>query len=79
MPSPVPHHYEVEGPGRDYDYVLFCETHNNEAVEFAAEWLGEAFDGADVGQTVSVSMRVVKGLIDQDLFCSACPEVEGAP
>ncbi len=54
-------HYRVEGPGRDYDTTEFCEAHNNEATEFASEWLFEVFDGADIGETVNVSMRICKG------------------
>lgn len=77
MNAPVPHHYEVDGPGRDYDYALFCEEHNNEATDFAAEWLAERFDMAEVGEEVSVQMRVVEGLIDPDCYCVACEPARG--
>ena len=66
------HHYEVEGPGRDYDTALFCEEHNNEATDFAGAWLAERFDMAEVGESVSVSMRVVAGEIPCDCECSHC-------
>ena len=74
----MPNHYEVEGPCRDYDSALFCEEHNNEATDFAGAWLAEVFDNAEVGESVSVSMRVVKGLIDIEDCCVECESIRKA-
>ena len=72
-------HFEVHGPGRDYDYSVFCEEHNNEATDCAAEWLAEAFDAAEVGEDISVKMRVVRGKIDIEEECVACAAESAAP
>lgn len=66
------HYYEVNGPKRDYDVAFFCEDHNNEAVEFASEWLGEAFDSAEVDEEVSVQMKAVEGKLNSETWCMAC-------
>lgn len=68
-----PHHYVVEGPCRDYDYSTFCEDCNNDAADFASEWLAEVFDALDVGEETSVTMRVVEGaLVDEECAGDSC-------
>jgi len=61
----VTHHFIVEGPGRDYDYSTFCEECNTDAIECANEWMAECFDALDVGEDVSVTMKVVDGAAEE--------------
>lgn len=63
-------HYEVEGPFRDYNYTPFCSDCNTAAQECAAEWLAEVFDGLDIGESVSVTMKVVAGDLPNDEPCA---------
>ena len=55
-----PHHYEVHGPGRDYDYSVFCDECNNEACDFAGAWLFDVFDGLEVGETAKVEVDYLR-------------------
>ena len=59
------HHFEVHGPGRDYDYSTFCEQCHLDAIKCATEWMAERFDGLDIGEDVSVTMKVVEGAADE--------------
>ena len=62
-------HFIVEGPRRDYDYSQFCGDCNDAATDCAAEWLAEVFDELDVGEDVSVTMKVVAGALGDDEEC----------
>ncbi len=73
------HHYEVHGPGRDYDYTPFCEDCNDDAIECANEWLAEAFDGCDVGDDVAVTIKVVDGPLEQCMGDSCKLAAKPAP
>ena len=55
------HHFEVHGPGRDWDYTVFCEDCNDDAITCANEWLAEVFDGTDVGDEATVTIKVIDG------------------
>ena len=55
-----PHHFVIEGPGRDYDYATFCRECYADAIDFANEWLAERFDALDVGEDAAVTVSVVE-------------------
>ena len=71
MRTQPPHHFEVQGPRRDYDITTFCEEHATEAMDCAAEWLQEVADGCDIDDEVSVTFRVCAGKVDRCYEC--CP------
>ncbi len=64
-----PHHFEVEGPGRDYDYATFCRECHADAIDFANEWLADLFDALDVGEDAAVTVRVVEGEMQPEEEC----------
>ena len=66
-----PYHFEVEGPCRDYDITTFCEDHDQEALEYASEWLKDVFDSCEVGEERSITVRVCAGKVDRCYEC--CP------
>lgn len=62
----TPHHFEVHGPRRDYDYTPFCSECHTDAIECAQEWLAEVFDDLEPGEDCQVEVRCVEGEIDDD-------------
>lgn len=71
MSDPKPHHFWIEGPGRDYDYSTYCRAHWPAAIECAQAWLEEAADGAEIGAECSVRFKVRPG---EPEFCLECGE-----
>lgn len=57
----APKHYEVSGPGRDYDSTTFCAHCWPEALQCAKDWLEEAADGLDVEDIAKVEVAVCHG------------------
>ena len=55
------HHFEVHGPGRDYDYSTFCSTCHTDALECAKEWMAEVFDDLEPGESCKVEVLCVEG------------------
>lgn len=65
----TPHHFEVHGPRRDYDYTPFCSTCHTDALECAQEWMAEVFDALEPGEDCEVEIRCVEGEIDDEGGC----------
>lgn len=50
-------YFEVSGPRRDFDCTTFCEDHAKQALDYATEWLWEAFDALDDGEEIAIKVE----------------------
>jgi hypothetical protein len=73
-----PHHFEVWGTGRDYDYTPFCSAHYLTALEVAKDWIEEQHDRIAPGEECEVKIRCIEGTIPDDDECAACAETKPA-
>jgi hypothetical protein len=64
----------IDGPGRGFDFALFCVDHNTDAEECASEWIAEVIDCLEDG-TLAVQVTVRKWR-DGDVCC-ACEQAKG--